>query len=109
MYINSRISIIERSQLDRFLISISAQNHLVSISSSKVVIGWTAYMIEQGKMQHSHQPPSPVGQAMQPCLWPLTMLEAALEVATEVEVEPGMIVFSGSFASFRVWEFSNLS
>lgn len=39
-------------------------------------------MTVQGRMQHSHHPPSPVGHAIQPCLCPLIML-----VVLEVEEE----------------------
>ena len=45
-------------------------------------------------MQHSHHPPSPVGHATQPCLWPLTMLEVAdveVEVVEDAEVVPGIL------------------
>jgi len=54
---------------------------------------WQPHITVQ--MQHSHQPPSPVGQAMQPLLCPLTMLEAAevvVDVVVADAVEPGIVI-----------------
>jgi hypothetical protein len=86
-------------KMDGLITLVLSQIIVIAGSSSRVVI----YMTLQGKMQHSHQPPSPVGQAMQPCLWPLTMLEVELVVAEALEVLlPGIVVVKRGFR-IRLW------